>query len=472
MRDRTAVALAGALAMPMTFLGMASAHWHPRNWSRPAQAFLFLALLAIAQAALLPALLASQLDVAHVIDESGTQRSRAQRIAYLVATAHDGRPEQGWRAELDRTIAAGYRAGDELLARSDMRTGPLAADGTTPLRREFNRYVAAARVLERDPSDAAAFATIRRMRVPLTDHFDRAVKMRREHSRVAQERLVAILFVSLIVFIATVALVFRTVVVPAERAAELATQRLAESKRRYVWLYRNNPCAIAFYASDGTILRGNLASAELGGHGSAAIGRHYRELTALESQAVMEAAFARALAGEPADLEVNFIDADGKSIPIEGTLFPNLTDGRITGVVGMARDVRALVEARAFNRELGERLHELYRIAVSAADSPQSQIVRALELVASRLRYDAAHVVELVDERVDVVASYGMAGRTESATTSLGALATAVERSGNVWEGDAPSTLGIGSAAGVVMHRGEVTKRVLLLTKDSSGMFR
>ncbi len=434
------------------------------TWSRAALALVILA-FTIAQAALVPTVLTSERDSTQILRMTGAQRARVQQIAYFVAIGHDGGSRRAWKAELLRTIDDMRRVGRAIGSRPELHVGRVDASGRTPLVREADAYFAAARAFALDPRDARAYAFVMDHRATLTSAYDYVISVRAQRTLDWNRRVLLTMLCAFVAFVLAFAIVWRRFVLPAERRAARATTKLAEGRRQYAWMFRNNPFAIGIYDRSGAIVNGNAASVALLGYGSDSIGKHFTSHVAPGSHADANAAFARALAGETLAFELEFSDARGEPIAICGHLFPDVVDGAIVGVIGISQDIRELKEAQAKNRELVVRSHEVYSIAVSDGDSPQQQVERALELVATRLGFDCAYVLESSrGGAVDVLGSFcacAIAVAPDSATWR--AAAARIGETNGVWQGDGAAADGASRLAGVAMRGAGDASRVLVL---------
>lgn len=139
-------------------------------------------------------------------------------------------------------------------------------------------------------------------------------------------------------------------------------------------LFRRSPEAIAIYDLDGRLIVGNAAARSLVGDelaGSLA-GQHFSAHLPLSEATQAARLFAHvATTGESVDTEGWFRDAGGTPIPVMVRLVPARFDGEIVGVIGFARDLRALrgVEEQFMRAEQQFRsIFENHPDAIAALD--------------------------------------------------------------------------------------------------------
>jgi diguanylate cyclase (GGDEF)-like protein/PAS domain S-box-containing protein len=412
------------------------------------RAFLAIAFVAVVQCVFLALLTDAQSDTAHIIDISGSQRMRSQRIAVLTIAAHDGQPLPGWRVELDRTLgelAEGRRA---LAPRHDLRVSPVGPDGLTTLGRSYLRYEDAARRIERDPSDAAAYAYIVHNRLALLARLDDAVHIRSarfvDHNRL----LVAAIFVGLVGQLVGIAVVLLRVFLPSIKRADTAFARLEESQQQFYSLFAQNPDLIAIYDRQGHVVLGNRAATRLLKTGEAAIGEHFSNHVVDEELALVNEAFETARSGQPVSIETTFKATDGERIAVHATIFPQFSGTEIAGVIGVAKDVSALKAAEADYREQSERIAELYTLSATQGMTWEKQIDRTMSTAAGRLHHDFSVLCELRGDSLVPIASIGSSGIETGLPLPLEqTLSNQAIASGDVWHVDNLTTFAYPNAA-------------------------
>jgi|GEM_PF-2094783 len=371
------------------------------------RAFLAIAFVAVAQCIFLALLTDAQRDTARIIDISGSQRMRSQRIAVLAFAAHNGHPLPGWRAELDRTLGELADVRRELAPRHDLRVSPVGPDGLTVLGRAYRRYEDAARRIERDPSDAAAYAYMVHNRLALLSLLDGAVHIRSERFEEHNRWLVAAIFIGLLGQLAGIALVWLRVFLPTIKRADDAFARLEESQQQFYSLFAQNPDLIAIYDRQGRVVLGNRAATRLLKTGDAAIGEHFSRHIVDEDVTLVNEAFETARSGRPVTIETTFKTEDGERITVQASIFPQFSGSEIAGVIGVAKDVRALKAAEADYREQSERIAELYTLSATQGMTWEQQIDRTMNVAARRLKYEFAVLCELRGDAIVPLGSIG-----------------------------------------------------------------
>jgi diguanylate cyclase (GGDEF)-like protein/PAS domain S-box-containing protein len=385
------------------------------------KAFAIVAVIAILQFSGLALLTATQSDSAHIIDISGAQRMRSQRVALLVTAAHDGRPLSGWRSELEETLAALTATSRELAKRTSLRAGPIGGDGETELSQRLGAYEHAARRLEIDPADSRASDVIRSERLPVLALLDAAVHVRAARFTNYNRWLVGAMLLGLFLQLGAIALAWYRVMLPATRRAELARVKLETSQGEFRSLFEQNPDSIAIYDDMGTLLRGNHAAiALLGFRDDALVGRNFSQHVAADESARVQKAFAEVLRGTAISLETVFSGAGNERIAVDASLFPRFVNGRITGVIGVAKDVRDLNAAKADAREQSERVAELYELSAGHGTTWEEQVDRTMRLSGRRLGFDLGFFSELHGDSLALTYVFGPAGVKVGETLPVG----------------------------------------------------
>jgi diguanylate cyclase (GGDEF)-like protein/PAS domain S-box-containing protein len=378
--------------------------------SHSALAFLFVAFIALVLFILLGQMAASQRDTAHILDINGAQRMRSQRIAYLALAARTGNAPRDWRAELHRTVDDLLTIRAELYSRLDLlppSTDPLVNTGFG----RTARYARAARAIEQNPRDESAFAYIQANRAPLLANFEATVKARSHIIERRNAQLFDVAVIGLVFMLTNIAFLWIRVVAPSERRAAALLIRLNNNEAQMRSLFRENPDAIAMYDADGIILRGNRASRDLLGPPTPnLIGSHFlNHIAPAEAQKALFS-FAHALAGERVSFDTLFVGTQGNFIDVQASLFPNVVDGKTVGVIGVAKDIRALRSAEAAYLGQAERITELYRVSAYQNQPWNVQVRETLAVAAQRLGYDWAIAADIVDGKARVVVVFGAAG--------------------------------------------------------------
>ncbi|GAC1400028.1 MAG: hypothetical protein NVSMB59_21750 [Vulcanimicrobiaceae bacterium] len=339
-------------------------------------ALLLVGLVVLVQAFIFSGLLASQRDTAHIVDISGEQRTGSQRIAYLAATVRAGTAERGWQREMQVSIDA------------------MKSDGSTAANRAISRYARAAQAIVRNPRDARALHDIFVNRIPLLRLSDRGVRGRARIIDTRNTQLFGASVAGFAIVMLTIFAIWSRVIVPDDRRSAALLARLALREAELKSLFLENPDAVAYYDLRGGVVRGNTASFELLGPASfALIGKSFLESVDPADVPKTGAAFARSVAGERVSLDTHFVDMAGEPVDVHLSLFPNVVDGQIVGVIGVARDTRALRRAEAAYSAQSERINELYRVSSFASQSAKRQVEETLAVAAQRLGYDWAAFV-------------------------------------------------------------------------------
>ncbi len=389
---------------------------------------LLVAIVAVFQSAAIFWSIDAQRDAAHIIDISGAQRMRTQALAYLALSARAHNPEPDIKAQIDRTIADLLDARAEIVRSPDYLSGPVGPSGKTALGQLSDRYLDAVRAVERDPSDAAAFARVRTLRPVLFDAYDDAVKKRVAVADAKIRSTVVVLLVSLLLQIASIAGVWYGIVAPAERRTERLFAKVRRSREEIESTFAENPDAISVYDSVGRLVRVNASRAKLLGQlPHEMIGRPFSEYVAPQVRSAAMLAFERALTGETVALET-LLAANGHTVEVACTMFPRYVENENAGVIIVSKDLRKLRAAEALNIEQSRRLQDLYEIASAYGRSTEELITSALGLVAARLGYDFGAVSEIDDDQVTVISTFGNppgleVGESRPLRTSLSQLA-------------------------------------------------
>lgn len=360
---------------------------------------------------LLGLVLVAHRDGAHIININGAQCMRVQRIAYLALESRVPSGSPSWRDEMRDAIDDTLRVRSELLARRDLLPAPVDASGTTAAARAVAKYADAARAYLRNPNDAVAFGYIRANRLSVYALVDETVTARTHIIELHDTQLIVGVFAGFVVILLIIGLAWIRIIAPTEvRLAELVG-KLDASEAQMRSLFHDNPDAIAMYDREGRILRGNRASRALLGPGSERmIGLHVLEHVAPTERNALDAVFARALAGQSTNIDTTFLSTDGERIDVDASLFPHVVDGANVGVIGIAKDLRALRRAETAAFLQAERIAELCRVTALHALSSKRQIEEILAVTAQRLGYDWGTALEIVGGRLRTIALVGDAG--------------------------------------------------------------
>lgn len=309
-------------------------------------AFLGLAFVTLVLASILASLAIAHRSDARFVDESGLERMRSQRIAFLAlrSRAPANADLASDRAELRLTLTD-FRATASLLA----------GDADPRLTRDIAHYADLAEaVLENGPQRTLALTRLLDRRLALLDDLDLAARARAARNAAFVDRFVVAIVVLTIALFVAAAATWTFLIVPYERRERQGAARLRA-------IFENNPEAIVTYDLQGRIARGNAAAVRLVGHAPGAlVGMHLSGHIASDALAPARDAFARTIAGEATEIETVFVRADGERRTVRYNLFPNVVHGTTVGVYAIARDVSALKDALDALRESEQRFRSLY----------------------------------------------------------------------------------------------------------------
>jgi PAS domain S-box-containing protein len=124
-------------------------------------------------------------------------------------------------------------------------------------------------------------------------------------------------------------------------ALERSYRELAESERRYHELFDVSSDVIFTLDPDGNVSLVNRRVLELLGHHKADLtGRPFEPLVAASHRARARESIQLALGGQRRTLELDFLAADGRTVPMHVVTVPLWQGQRPTGLMGVARDMR------------------------------------------------------------------------------------------------------------------------------------
>ena len=150
----------------------------------------------------------------------------------------------------------------------------------------------------------------------------------------------------------------------AAMAIERAQQKrlLTESEQRFRSLYQYNPDPVYVLSESGFFSQINAAGCRLLEWAEAELKQmHFSRVILPEQLPQVAGYFAQALAGEAVSFEASILNHSGQQLELQITIVPTLIDGRITGVIGMAKDVTQRLQT--------EKQLRLYKRAVDASSS-------------------------------------------------------------------------------------------------------
>ncbi len=239
---------------------------------------------------------------------------------------------------------------------------------------------------------------------------DDAVHVRSARFEQHNRWLVAAIFIGLLAQLAGIALVWLRVFLPTIKRADDAFARLEESQQQFYSLFAQNPDLIAIYDRQGRVVLGNRAATRLLKTGEGAIGEHFSTHIVKEDMGFVNEAFETALSGRAVAIETAFTTGDGDRVAVHATIFPQFSGEEIAGVIGVAKDIRALKAAEANYREQSERIAELYALSATQGMTWEQQIDRTMSTAARRLNYDFAVLCELRDGAIVPLGAIGSSG--------------------------------------------------------------
>jgi len=190
---------------------------------------------------------------------------------------------------------------------------------------------------------------------------------------------------------------------------ERAYRELAESERRYHELFDVASDVIITFGEGGTITLVNRRIQEtLGFHPAEVAGRPGSTLVVPSARAQVESAFERAFAGQRTCVEVDFLSADGRPVPMSLTLVPLWQGQRPNGLMGVARDLteRARQEAARLEDARKAARVEAQRSLAEELEAPLVEVASAarelvgrpgLESVADRLASHTGALSRVLD---------------------------------------------------------------------------
>ena len=130
--------------------------------------------------------------------------------------------------------------------------------------------------------------------------------------------------------------------------------RLVASEQRYRSLFSHNPDAVFSFDRQGVFTIMNDAGLALTGLTLEQVtGTHYSSLVDPAERPFLVENFNRSLAGEPVRYETSIRNAAGELLELDVSHLPVIINGEVTGVFGIAKDLRGIKSAR---RELERQL--------------------------------------------------------------------------------------------------------------------
>ena len=168
---------------------------------------------------------------------------------------------------------------------------------------------------------------------------------------------------------------------------ERAYRELAESERRYHELFDVASDVIITFGEGGTITLVNRRIQEtLGYHPAEVGGRPCSALVVPSARPTVEAAFERALGGQRTSIEVDFLSADGRAVPMSLVLVPLWQGQRPSGLMGVARDIteRARLEATRLEEASRKARADAQRALAEELEGPMVGLASTARELAGR----------------------------------------------------------------------------------------
>lgn len=179
----------------------------------------------------------------------------------------------------------------------------------------------------------------------------------------------------------------------ASEAALRQAKALERSEAQLRSLFEHNPDAVLALSLDGTMIDCNDAAVRVSGIPREGIlGNHFTAYLPRTTRPRMEKAFAKAVAGKAATAQVSIMNAEGRAIEVDATIFPQYSGDRVTGIYAIFQDT---TERRAAERQANmqqERMRDLYFIAASGGH-PETRIRASLEMGVRAFGLNAGAVV-------------------------------------------------------------------------------
>jgi PAS domain S-box-containing protein len=186
---------------------------------------------------------------------------------------------------------------------------------------------------------------------------------------------------------------------------ERAYRQLAESERRYHELFDVASDVIFTLAPDCTITLINRRTQEILGHHPAELmNRPCDTLVTPSSRPRAKETFEKALAGQRLTIEIDFLAADGRAVPMNVVVVPLWQGQRQSGVMGIARDMseRARVEASRLDEARRKAKLEGQRELVDELEGPLAQAAQAARELAAHPGIEQGVATRLTSQAIDL----------------------------------------------------------------------
>lgn len=310
-----------------------------------------IALMVVVQAAVIEYRFATAPVQTDIVNRSSLRRTQALAILYQAARAAS---TPSAVADLDAAIAKLDVENDDL------------GDLTGADRELYQRFEATSRRVAVSPRNAALQQQLRTLGLQMYDTFDRATMVTTVRGSAQRATSRNIVLVAGGVILVVVAALYALVIRRREESIESALRSLEERRQRFAAMFDNSSDLMCIYRTDGTIVRGNRAAMVRLGFGVEAVGQKFDIHVAPDCRTQAAIEYATAASGKAIEFGTTFIDAQGREVPVVGSLAPIIVNGKVEGVVASVRDVTI---ERRFEAELvrsNERFRSLF------ASSPNS----------------------------------------------------------------------------------------------------
>jgi PAS domain S-box-containing protein len=170
-------------------------------------------------------------------------------------------------------------------------------------------------------------------------------------------------------------------------ALERAYRELAESERRYHELFDVASDVIFTLAPDGGVTLVNRRIQEtLGLHPAEVARRPWESLVPPSARAAAKDCVEKALAGQRVSIELEFLAADGRTVPMNVIMVPMWQGQRPAGLMGIARDMseRTRIEATRLDEACKKAKTEAKRALVDELEGPLARAASTARELAAR----------------------------------------------------------------------------------------
>jgi diguanylate cyclase (GGDEF)-like protein/PAS domain S-box-containing protein len=203
-------------------------------------------------------------------------------------------------------------------------------------------------------------------------------------------------------------------------------RQLADSEARLRSLFEHNPDGVLSIVPDGTITEVNDAALRLGGFPrEAVLGERFQRFLPAHEIDRVNAAFERALLGEPISLTFESFTIDGAPLELDATIVPQYASGAIVGVYSVLQDVTEQRELERRAERAAERIRNLYFIATSV-DYTDVRMRASLEMGCQVFGFPAGAVVAIGGDGAFMEAVYREPGGENVPDEAIEAMARAV----------------------------------------------